>query len=240
MRFSWFQPASHGTVGASGALLSVATHAAFLGAALYSTGPHSSLLDFSRQQLYYLPPPDRQPGHAAVEQLQFIAVDAGRPATGAESPLGKHVGRPKARDEHDRGGVTARQNVARPAAAATAPADSVYSVLSLEQSAQRVEESAAPVYPPQMLAQGIEGVVRTRFVIDTTGRADSSSLEVLASSNDAFELAVRASLPGMRFLAANVVGHRVRQMVEQEFDFRLDIPVPPGAPAEHTRARPVP
>ncbi|MGI0018452.1 MAG: TonB family protein [Nitrosotalea sp.] len=240
MRFSWFQPASHGAVGAPGALLSVAAHAAFLGAALYATGPRSSLLDFPRQQLYYLPPPDRHPAHATVEQIHFVAVDVGRPATGAESPLGQHAGGPKARREHDSGGMSGRQNMAQPAVARTALADSVYSVLSLEQSAQRVEGSAAPIYPAQMLAQGIEGVVRTRFVIDTTGRADSTSLEVLASSNDAFELAVRASLPGMRFLAANVVGHKVRQMVEQEFDFRLDIPAPPGAPAEHTRARPVP
>ena len=92
-----------------------------------------------------------------------------------------------------------------------------------------------------MLARNIEGAVRTRYVIDTTGRADSSSLEILAATNAAFEGSVRAALPGMRFTAAQVEGRRVRQLVEQEFQFRITAPIAPllpVVPAEHTRTRP--
>jgi hypothetical protein len=42
----------------------------------------------------------------------------------------------------------------------------------------------------------------------------------------------------MRFSPAMVQGRKVRQMVEQRFQFRITPPV--AAPAEHTRTNPVP
>jgi hypothetical protein len=47
-------------------------------------------------------------------------------------------------------------------------------------------------------------------------------------------------MPEMRFYAASVGGHKVRQLVEQRFEFRLMPPAPVSAPAEHTRANPTP
>ena len=38
----------------------------------------------------------------------------------------------------------------------------------------RAEGSAAPVYPPELIQQGMKGSVLTSFVIDTTGRADTA------------------------------------------------------------------
>jgi hypothetical protein len=50
---------------------------------------------------------------------------------------------------------------------------------------------------------------------------------------------VRTAIPGMRFSPAMVQGRRVRQVVEQRFQFRI---TPPAltVPAEHTKASPVP
>ena len=242
MRFFWFHPSSHGIVGAPSTLLSVAAHAAFFGAAMYGTGPRSNLLELpSEQHLYYLPPPDRRPGHApTVEHLQYVELGAGKPSLAAGTRADIAAGQPAAPRDRPPGGVSGEQATEEAAVAPLESPDSVYSVLSLEETATRVEGSAAPVFPPEMLEQGIEGRVRTRYVIDTTGRADSTSLQVLDATNDAFVLAVRAALPGMRFISANVQGRKVRQVVEQEFDFRITIPTPAGALAEHTRTTPVP
>lgn len=244
MRFIWFPAAPHGPAVLPGMLLSVATHAALLGAVTYGHGPHSDLLHFSEPRepdIYYLPPPDREPGQRPMEErLTYVELAPGGFRPAPESRNGMQVHRPA----HDRpprnGGVSGNEVKAQVAATAVNSDDSVYSVLATDESAVRVEGSAAPVYPPDMLARGIEGSVFTRYVIDTTGRADSTTLEVLASSNAAFEQSVRAAVPGMRFLAAQVQGRKVRQLVQQEFRFRIadQLPALPSIAAEHTRTRP--
>jgi len=101
-----------------------------------------------------------------------------------------------------------------------------------------MEGSAAPVYPLELVKQGVEGSVIVRYVIDSTGRAEPASLEVTASTHPGFTEAVRDALPGMRFTAATRDGRPVRQLVEQSFAFRITPPTP--APSEHTRTNPVP
>jgi TonB family protein len=245
MRFIWFSPAPHGPTALPGTLLSVAAHAVLLGAVAYGHGPSSDLLSFRermRPVIYYLPPPDRVAGQRPVEErITWVEIGAGGAASGVESPFGQQrrgtaSGQPTTPQD-----AVNRENTLPADVVPVDSPDSVYSILDAEQSAVRVEGSAAPVYPPDMLARNIEGTVHTRYVIDTTGRADSSSLEILAATNASFEGSVRAALPGMRFLSAQVEGRRVRQMVEQEFQFRITAPVAPllpVVPAEHTRTRP--
>ena len=242
MRFFWFHPVSHGTAATPSVVLSVVAHAALFGAVVYGTGRHADPLDTDAgHQLFYLPPPDRLPGHAATEEhLQYVEVGAGRTGQPVDAPAAPRAGTAAPTGDRAPGGVSGEAAKEQAPAAAVDSPDSVYSVLSLEETALRVESSAAPVYPAEMVARGIEGAVRTRYVIDTTGRADSASFEVLSATNEAFVLAVRAAIPGMRFVPANVMGRTARQLVEQEFQFRLGIPTPAGAPAEHTRTAPVP
>lgn len=244
MRFIWFPAAPHGPSALPGALLSVATHAALLGAAAYGQGSYLDLLHLGEPKtpaVYYLPPPDRMPAQRAMEEhITFVELPPGGFTSIVESRDGVRVRRPT----HDRapldGGVTGNHAAAQVAAQAVSSDDSVYSVLASDESAVRVEGSAAPVYPPDMLANRIEGSVFTRYVIDTTGRADSTSLEVLFASNAAFEQSVRAAVPGMLFRAAQVQGRKVRQLVQQEFRFRVEgqVPALPTVAAEHTRTRP--
>lgn len=242
MRFVWFPAVSHGHAALPGTLLSVATHAAFLGVVTLGHGPRSAQLDDQKpdpQAIYYLPPPDRIPGQRSVEErITYVEMRSGD-GTNDGQPLEGRYARAPIHEPKAKGGSAGPDAMMQTAVAPVTSDDSVYSVLAAVESAVRVEGSAAPVYPPDMLAQGLEGVVHTRYIIDTTGRADSASLVVLLASNAAFESSVRAALPGMRFVGAQVQGRKVRQLVEQEFQFRIAPPVTlPVVAADHTRAQP--
>ena len=80
---------------------------------------------------------------------------------------------------------------------------------------------AEPAYPAVLRRSGVEGAVRIRFVVDTLGRVELSSVDVRATTNEAFTEAVRAVLPKLRFTPAEVGRRRVRQLVEMPFIFSL-------------------
>ena len=96
---------------------------------------------------------------------------------------------------------------------------------------ERYEGSAAPVYPPEMIAAGVEGLVRATYVVDTTGRVDTTTIQVTQSDDSAFTESVRTALGGMRFRPAKRAGKTVRQLVEQRFRFRI---TPSSWPAPQT------
>jgi protein TonB len=103
--------------------------------------------------------------------------------------------------------------------------DTVFSVLEVDEMVERYEGSAAPAYPPDLLAMGTEGSVRAQYVVDTTGRVDTATIEVVLSDDARFTESVRAALAGMRFRPAKREGRPVRQLVEQNFHFRIRPPV---------------
>jgi TonB family protein len=72
-----------------------------------------------------------------------------------------------------------------------------------------------------MAAKEIEGLVRVRFVVDSTGLVDLSTFKVLETTNESFARAVRAAMPDMRFRPAMMGTRAVRQLSEQPFAFRL-------------------
>ena len=235
----WLQTYTSTTAVTPSAMLSVAAHVVFVGAAVYGTGAQSrQLADEIAQRVYYLPPPDRVHSTESLrERIQYVDVGNGARVTGLESPTGTPVGAAKADDKGGRGAVGA-DPLDQEASVSIPSADSVYSILNVEESAARAEGSAAPIYPPELIAKGVEGAVLTNFVIDTTGRADTTTIEVLQATDPLFEQSVRVAIPGMRFSPAAVQGRKVRQVVEQRFQFRITPPV--TAPAEHTRTNPVP
>lgn len=91
----------------------------------------------------------------------------------------------------------------------------------VEKVAAWIQGTGAPTYPEALKAAGIEGEVLATFVIDTSGRAQPSTFKVLKSTNKQFEDAVRATLGRMRFLPAEVGGHKVMQHVQQAFQFTV-------------------
>jgi protein TonB len=99
----------------------------------------------------------------------------------------------------------------------------VYMESELDHPVERDPESAGPAYPKELQAKGIEGYVAAEFVVDTTGRADESSLRIMDATHPEFEKAVRAALPGMRFRPAELGKERVRQLVAQSFKFVMPV-----------------
>jgi TonB family protein len=108
-----------------------------------------------------------------------------------------------------------------PAGLQLAPADTIFSVLEVDSTVERYDWSAAPAYPPNLLALGTEGIVYAQFVVDTTGAVDTTSIRVLSSAHPEFEQSVRTALREMRFRPAKRGSHRVRQLVEQHFRFTI-------------------
>jgi TonB family protein len=158
---------------------------------------------------------------------------------GRESPTGTPAGLPTPLEAHGGRGAPGADPVEQPSQLPITSNDSVYSILNVEESAVRSELSAAPIYPAELIEKGVEGQVLTNFVIDTTGRADSATIVILQATHPLFVESVRTAIPGMRFSPAMVQGRRVRQIVEQRFQFKITPPAPAVA-AEHTRAVPVP
>jgi TonB family protein len=102
--------------------------------------------------------------------------------------------------------------------------DTAFSVLEVDEMVERYEGSAAPVYPRDLLALGMEGQVDATYVVDTTGHVDTTSFQVLRSDDPRFTESVRVALAGMRFRPARRAGRPVRQLVEQRFRFRIAPP----------------
>lgn len=96
-----------------------------------------------------------------------------------------------------------------------------YSEIEVDSAATRDPESAGPIYPPTLMAKGIEGSVLATFVVDETGRPDLSTYIPLESTDTLFSNAVRDALPRMKFRPAKRRNVVVRQQVEQRFTFRV-------------------
>ena len=100
--------------------------------------------------------------------------------------------------------------------------DTVFSVLEVDKMVERYESSAAPIYPKELIALGMEGQVQTSYVVDTTGTVDTSTVKVLQSDDPRFSQSVLDALGQARFHPAIRAGKTVRQLVEQKFRFRID------------------
>jgi protein TonB len=97
-----------------------------------------------------------------------------------------------------------------------------YTLNEVERPVITAPGSPGPSYPDMLRSAGVEGTVLVEFVVDTTGRAEIATFKTLKSDNELFSLAVRNALQRMRFLPAEVGGRKVRQLVQQPFQFTLN------------------
>lgn len=100
--------------------------------------------------------------------------------------------------------------------------DHAWDAVTVEEQVVPSRRNPAPAYPSMERAAGITGEVVARFVVDTTGRVEQGSAEVLSETSPSFGAAVLNVLPRYRFTPARVQGRAVRQLVEQRFVFRLN------------------
>ena len=81
--------------------------------------------------------------------------------------------------------------------------------------------SPPPRYPDILRRARVRGDVVVQVVIDTTGRADMTTLRVLSSDHPLLTDAVMTALPRARFLPAEAGGRKVRMWAVQSFVFEV-------------------
>jgi protein TonB len=91
----------------------------------------------------------------------------------------------------------------------------------VEKAVIAIPGTATPRYPSMLQSAGLEGDVRAQFVVDTLGRVEQGSFRAVESTHALFAAAVRDALTQARFKPAEAGGHKVRQLVEQTFTFRI-------------------
>lgn len=206
--------------------LSILAHAGVMWCALSLTdGGRLLPADEREARVFFLLPPDR----VDVRDRQSEIIQWGK--LGGDLEDGKHLLKDGgwlslkqaygARGKRNRSG--ARGQLPFGPASQYVP-DTAFSVLEVDEIV-RYESSAAPIYPPDLLAKGAQGSVQATYVVDSTGRVDTSTIKVVRSDDPKFTASVRTALGSMRFRPAKRAGKTVRQLVEQKFNFKI---VPPS------------
>lgn len=215
-----------------GVVASMVAHGALLTAVLLGSRPaiHAAT-EFEQRIAEYLFPKDRAP-KSGDESLAYLrAPGGGSNSSASAGAKGSALGPDAANKRRNPNGLQTDQAAGGSAAAPDAVAEQVkmaesmgaFILLDVDSAAVRDPHSAAPAYPKEMETQGIEGMVRVRFVVDSTGLVDLSTVKILEKTNDAFGRAVRAAMPDMRFRPALMGEKPVRQLSEQDFAFTLQV-----------------
>ena len=79
-----------------------------------------------------------------------------------------------------------------------------------------------PLYPEALLFSGKPGHVLTEFVVDTLGQVEMETVGIITSTDPQFSMAVRRTLGEWAYAPATLNGRRVRQVVQQPFEFVVD------------------
>jgi TonB family protein len=108
-----------------------------------------------------------------------------------------------------------------PSGGAQLPGGSVHSAGVVDRQVAPDPRNGRPRYPDAMRAASVAGEVVARFVVDTTGVVEPSSITILVATHALFGDAVRRWLPQTRYTPAEYAGRRVRQLVEQRMEFTL-------------------
>jgi periplasmic protein TonB len=130
----------------------------------------------------------------------------------------------KVTDEADFSGKGVKGGIAKGVEGGTAIVDpnQTYFEFQVEKPVSQIPGTGSPRYPDALRSSGVEGEVQAQFVVNEDGKAETSTFKVLKATNDLFASAVRSALPNMRFYAAEVGGKKVKQLVQQSFQFKLD------------------
>jgi TonB family protein len=214
------------------AFVSILAHAGLVWFAVGVTeGGRQIPTDEREARVFFLLPPDR----VDVRSRQTEIIQWGK--VGQDLQDGMHLVNPSegwlsrapahgVRNRGDRSGARAQVPFGPPPVFIP---DTAFSVLEVDEIV-RYEGSAAPIYPPDLIAIGAEGMVQAIYVVDTTGMVDTTTIQVVRSDDPRFTESVRNALAQMRFRPATRAGKRVRQLVEQQFRFRI---TPASQVADH-------
>ncbi len=166
------------------------------------------------------PPPDAVVAPPPPKGFQVLTAPIEIPNVIPDIDLSKKV-----TDEADFSGKGVAGGIAKGVEGGKGPVpqgDQPYFDFQVEKPVVMAPGAQGPQYPDMLRTAGIEGTVLAQFVVDTTGRAEMSTFKVLKSDNDLFSNAVKNALQRMRFLPAEVGGRKVKQLVQQPFQFSLN------------------
>ncbi len=217
-----------------GTIISIVLHTVLIAAAVVLTKKTADALEKPKEEKVVLTETKKEPEpEKPKEQPKMEVVAQVAPPKGFQVPvppldipdvipdvdLSK-----KATDEADFSGKGVQGGIAKGVEGGTGPviSDQPYFDFQVEKAAAAIPGSGNPAYPEMLKSSGVEGEALVQFVVDTTGRAELGSFKVLRASHDAFGQAVRAALPRMRFLPAEIGGRKVRMLVQQPFAFALN------------------
>lgn len=220
----WVQSYAKRTSVAPVLTLSAGLHGGIIALWILATMPAPNVPpDSIANRVYYIPPPDKVPGGGGPhEVVHYVSVGPSGFGEGA-GPRTMGDARPVTANEAVGLGKRDTALAAPPSPPpANAGEDSVFTVLDVDTAVVRSSNSAAPAYPLKLLQDHVTGVVATRYVVDTTGFADTASFQVLRATRQEFADAVRDALPYMRFSPAKIGSLKVRQLVEQQFSFTIN------------------
>ena len=98
---------------------------------------------------------------------------------------------------------------------------SVLNEMEVDRAPRVLGAAPEPRYPELLRGAGVTGRVVVQFVVDTLGRAEPASVQVMDATRAEFAESVRAALPRFRFSAGEAAGRKVRTRVQIPFDFTL-------------------
>ena len=205
-----------------GAVVSLGVHAllAFVILAAYQTGLEDSKDSFDEFAMFLVPP----------DRAIYVDGSSARSNSGTQGD-GKNTGE-KGLKGSGKGTEGTFSMAAGDTAASTQLSidlpnlmgDTVLTEIEVDSAVQRYDWSASPSYPVAMLQQNIEGAAFVVYVVDTLGHADTTSFKIVNASREEFAQAVRDVMPKMRFRPAILGGIKVRQLVQQNFSFKIQRP----------------
>lgn len=223
---------------APGLLISAAVHLALVGAFLLepSAGERASSFEDPLPQglTFLVPPSERSVRSQPTPRYRDLVGDEGDAEGSREGERADRNARRTGVSAARSAGADVAATETEGAAASESPSDAyanAFTDVDVDSAAERHPDSAAPVYPPDLMRLGVEGHASVRFVVDTTGRVDLESVQIIEASRPEFARAVIDAIPGMKFTPARIGTIKVRQLAEQLFRFVIQRSVPPAAKA---------
>ena len=220
---------------AGGMFMSFVIHTALIGGAVYATAnaaqklekPKAEKVDFVTVQKKEPPPPPKEkappPPDVVVKPpppkgFQVLSAPIKIPDVLPKIDLSKSV-----TNAADFSGKGVAGGIAKGVAGGTAPPNesNTFYAFQVEKQVESDPSNPGPRYPDMLRSANVEGEVIAQFVVDTNGRADMSTFKVIKSSHELFTQAVKNVLERDRFRPAEIGGHKVKQLVQQPFQFSL-------------------
>jgi TonB family protein len=202
--------------------VSVVLHAGvFIALALSGQQVVRAVSDLIEQTVQYLYPAPRDLGLQRPGLASESAFGASR-TTGAKSPLlGDHANGKGLVGSVAHSGAVFAPDPSQADKLEPGVGDDAYSTVEVDSLAFIDPTSVAPEYPEALSERHVEGGARFRFVIDSTGLIDMSTVRVMTSTHKLFTKAVLDAMPRMKYRPARIGSSPVRLLVEQAFSFKI-------------------